>query len=233
MAEFTSSESLQMDSIRKLIDSPLFDIEYKRGDITFSLEDLEPISEDNPELAGVVLSDRLKRCSLRFSDISAEWSFVGDERSLDGEFRVPHLYLALIEDPPLCNDLAGDSERALLSELRMIDSAPRRATGEAAFVRVQPHKETLEVWYQDRYLFDAEENTQGFLRMEVDYCGYLEALRMAMGVLGWQMLFVDASLRAHGFREHVENLRNMLDVFPDVFPEYDYTPLRARLEARL
>ena len=119
-----------------------------------------------------------------------------------------------------------------MSELRMVDFAPVRATGEAAFIRIEPHKDRLEIWYQDRYLFDEDTNTQGFLRMELDYCEYLETLRLTKGAFGWQLLFVDVSLRDREFAWHVENLTAMLETFPAAFPQYDYTPLRHRLQAR-
>lgn len=233
MQSFTESEEAQIESIGELTRSGLFDVEHEQEDMTFPLARFDPLSETDPGWTGVVLSAGIKECALRFASLSCSWSFRGSERDLHGEFFLRHVYLALIEDPPLCNDLASERERELLSGLRMIDSAPRRATGEATFIRVEPHKENLELWYQDRYLFDEKDNTQGFLRMELDYCGYLDTLRMTKGAFGWQMLFVDSSLRDTGFRAHADNLRNMLDVFPSAFPQYDYTPLRNRLEARL
>ncbi|WP_326761279.1 hypothetical protein OHB35_40110 [Streptomyces phaeochromogenes] len=228
----TQSETLQTESIRELVQSPLFEAAYEQEDITFPLATFDPLSDENPEWADVRLSDELKECALRFVSLSCEWSLASRDRNLDGEFSLPHLYLAITRDPPRHNDLATESERALLADLRMIDSAPRRATGEAAFIRLEPHKETLEIWYQDRYLFDEQNNTQGFLKMELSYCDYLDTLRLTKGAFGWQMLFVDASLRGSGFRAHVENLTNMLETFPAAFPQYDYTALVNRLEAR-
>ncbi|MFD8365318.1 hypothetical protein [Streptomyces hygroscopicus] len=233
MMPLTQSEEAQIDSITELNRSALFDSEYEQEDMTFPLARFDPLSETDPDWAGVLLSTELKECALRFASLSCDWSFAGSDRKLYGEFYLRHVYLALIEEPPLHNDLATESERALLAELRMIDSAPKRATGEATFIRIEPHKETLEIWYQDRYLFDENHNTQGFLKMELSYCEYLDTLRVTKGAFGWQMLFVDASLRDNGFRAHVENLQNMLEVFPSAFPRYDYTPVMSRLEARL
>ncbi|MFJ8938216.1 hypothetical protein ACIRL0_21245 [Streptomyces sp. NPDC102365] len=228
----TRSETLQTESIREIVQNPQFEATYEQEDVTFPLATFDPLSDEKPEWADVRLSDELKECALRFVSLSCEWVSTSPRQRIYGEFSLPHLYLAITRDPPRYNDQATESERELLAGLRMIDSAPRRATGEAAFIRLEPHKETLEIWYQDRYLFDERNNTQGFLRMELDYCEYLETLRLTKGAFGWQLLFIDASLRAPGFRAHVENLTNMLDVFPAAFPEYDYTPLRDRLEAR-
>jgi hypothetical protein len=229
----TRSETLQTESIRELAQSPLFDATYEQDVITFPLATFDPLSDEDPKWTDVLLSDELKERALRFVSLSCDWSFTSTERNLTGEFCLPHLYLALTRDPPRHNDLANEHERALLASLRMIDSVPHRATGEAAFIRIEPHKETLEIWYQDRYLFDEQRNTQGFLKMELSYCEYLDTLRLTKGALGWQMLFVDASLRDSGFRPHVENLTNMLETFPSLFPQHDYTPLLSRLKARL
>lgn len=69
--------------------------------------------------------------------------------------------------------------------------------------------------------------------MDVDYCGYLAALLVTKGTYGWQYLFADVSLADDIHHHTVENARRMLEVFPRLFPGYDYAPLAARLEARL
>ncbi len=232
----TRSENLQTDSIRELVDSPLFDVTWEQRDITFPLATFDPLSDGEPHLTDVRLSAELLERALRFLSLSCEWSLASatsSGRSLDGEFHLPHLYLALVRDTPRHNDLAPERERAMLAELRMIDSAPSRATGEAAFIRVEPHKDTLEIWYQDRYLFHEDHNTQGFLRMDLSYPEYLDVLRLTKGVFGWQLLFVDVSLRESELRPHLESVTTMLEVFPSVFPQYDYAPLQGRLAARL
>ena len=229
----TQSETLQTDSIRELVDSPLFDVTWEQRDITFPLATFDPLSGDEPALAGVRLSAELKERALRFVSLSCEWSLTSAGRSLDGEFRLPHLYLALVRDAPRYNDLAPERERGLMAGLRKIDSAPSRATGEAAFIRVEPDKDTLEIWYQDRYLFHEDHNTQGFLRMDLGYPEYLDVLRLTKGVFGWQLLFVDVSLRESELRPHLESVTTMLEVFPSEFPQYDYAPLQGRLAARL
>ncbi|WP_433179462.1 hypothetical protein [Actinoallomurus sp. CA-150999] len=233
MNPLTRSEELQVESIREVNDNPLFEVTYEQESMSFPLADFDPLSETKKEWEHVRLSTELKDCALRFWSLSCGWSAVDPKRDLYGEFHLRHLYRALIGDPPRHNDLASERERRLMAELRMIDFAPTRATGEAAFIRIEPHKDQLEIWYQDRYLYDAENNTQGFLRMELDYCAYLETLRLTKGAFGWQMLFVDASLRDSEFRTHMENLTNMLETFPSAFPQYDYAPLVNRLEARL
>ncbi len=234
MKSLTRNEQLHVDSIRELRESPLFDVQVdEQGDIWFPLAEFEPLSESKAEWEDVRLGDTLKECALRFEYLTCKWTYADSERQLYGEFHLPHFYQALIGVPPRHNDLATEEETALLAGLRMIDSAPVRATGEAAFVRIEQHKDPLDIWYQDRYLFDAQNNSQGFVKMELSYCGYLDALRLTKGAFGWQLLFVDASLQGSGFRPHRENLTTMLEVFPAAFPQYDYGPLIGRLEARL
>lgn len=233
----TRSETLQTDSIGELVDSPLFDVTWEQQDITFPLATFDPLSDAEPHLTEVRLSAEVLERALRFVSLSCEWSLASSAtssgRSLDGEFHLPHLYLALVRDAPRYNDLASERERALLAGLRMIDSAPSRASGEAAFIRVEPHKDTLEIWYQDRYLFHEDHNTQGFLRMDLSYPEYLDVLQLTKGVFGWQLLFVDVSLSEPDLRPHLESVTTMLEVFPSVFPQHDYAPLQGRLAARL
>lgn len=231
--ELTPSDLAQIESVNELKSAGLFEVEFEQRSTTFPMSWFDPLSDRKDEWAGVVLSERLKECALTFTSFSCRWHANDSELDLSGEFHMPHLFRALMGEPPECNDLATEQEEKLLSELRLIDAAPYRATGEAAFIRIEPHKDNLEIWHQDRYLYDEATNSQGFLRMKLDFCDYLATLRMTKGVFGWQLLFVDTLLRDDDFRHHVASLRNMLDVFPDAFPAYDYSDLRARLEARL
>ncbi|GAA3779151.1 hypothetical protein GCM10022403_012270 [Streptomyces coacervatus] len=233
MEALTRSEEQQVESIRELKSNPLFEVTDEKESLSFPISDFDPLSGTKEEWADVRLSAELKDCALRFWSLSCQWHCVDPELELHGEFCLPHLYRALLRDAPRYNDLASEPERSLMSELRLIDFAPARATGEAAYIRIEPHKDQLEIWYQDRYLYEEDTNTQGFLRMELDYCAYLEALRLTKGAFGWQMLFVDVELRGLEFRRHRENLTAMLRTFPSAFPQYDYAPLISRLEARL
>ncbi|MFE4020542.1 hypothetical protein ACFXPZ_24580 [Streptomyces sp. NPDC059101] len=222
-----------MDSIKELADSPPFEVSWEQEPITFPLADFDPLSDVRKEWAGVILGEDLKERALRFSWLSCNWSSLPARPEIYGEFNLPHLYFALTREPPQHNDLATEAERSLFAELRTIDSAPIRATGESAFIRIEPQKNPLEIWYQDRYLFDEVHCTQGVRRMNLDYCAYLDALLMTKGAFGWHLLFVDVSLQGDAFRPHVENLQRMLETFPALFPQHDYAGLRARLEERL
>ncbi|MEV0701148.1 hypothetical protein AB0I53_25015 [Saccharopolyspora sp. NPDC050389] len=75
--------------------------------------------------------------------------------------------------------------------------------------------------------------TEGHHRLDLDYAGYLEALRITKGTFGWQFLFADVSLSDDEFDVTCQFMEIMLDVFPKLFPEHDYEPLRARLAERV
>lgn len=232
MTSFSRSESLLLESIEELSGNSLFEMSHVQGRISFSLSDFEPLSEHGEEWAGIEFSAELKECSPRFRGLSCEWHLIEDRRRLAGEFSLPHTFSAFDSPPPQYNDLATAGDRELFARLRIIDSAPERATGEATFLRLERNKKVFELWYQDRYLFDEESNTQGVVRLELDYCGYLEKLAATKGTFGWPLLFADVSLADDVFSEHVTNLRSMVEIFPSVFPQHDYAELRERLEAR-
>ncbi|MEU5698333.1 hypothetical protein [Streptomyces aurantiacus] len=230
--ELTLSDRAQLDSVNEIKATGEFDVHFEQRPTTFPMSWFDPLSDRKAEWAGVILSQKLQECALTFTSFSCYWNSRDTELDLSGEFHLPHLFRSLMGNPPECNDLASERERKLLSQLRLIDAAPRRATGEATFIRIEAHKENLELWHQDRYLYDGGNNSQGFIKMELDLCGYLTMLRITKGTFGWQHLFADTLLRHEDFRHHVASIKNMLDVFPDTFPAYDYSDLRARLEAR-
>ncbi|WP_190822746.1 hypothetical protein [Saccharopolyspora pogona] len=72
-----------------------------------------------------------------------------------------------------------------------------------------------------------------FVKLDLTYGEYMDALLATKGTRGWEFLFASIELGKPDFRDIVANLRNMLEVFPRLFPTYDYTPFRDRLAARL
>ncbi|TDC77263.1 hypothetical protein [Streptomyces hainanensis] len=120
----------------------------------------------------------------------------------------------------------------MMSQLRMIDSAPRAETGQTTFVRASGWDGMPEIWYRDRYLFTPE-NANGLMRLDLTYCQYIDTLRATKGTLGWPLLYGDILLRGKVFHEYVLNLRKMLEIFPQEFPGYDYAELNGRLAERL
>ncbi|WP_327421490.1 hypothetical protein OG612_30975 [Streptomyces sp. NBC_01527] len=233
MKPLTPNEELHQESLDELRRSEAFDVLFdEQQKLWFALDEFLPLSETKAEWADLTLSPELLRCSLRFKRISGQWRLTGSPGELAGEFSLPHLYKALIGAAPRPASDASESDRQLFSELRIIDSTPRDATGQAAFVRIQSGKEHLEIWYQDRDLYDPVTNSQACVRTCLSYCDYLDALRLTKGTFGWQLLFADVTLR-DALQHRAEKLSEMIDTFPAAFPAHDYTALTERLEARL
>ncbi|MEU5268983.1 hypothetical protein AB0G77_10620 [Streptomyces hygroscopicus] len=176
--------------------------------------------------ADIVIEPAIVNLSPRFRKIASYWEGVGAVGNLAGEFRVPHFYRAIFEPaPPLAWEGSGEEERQLLAQFREIDGHPKSGTGLSVSVRLQPNMTPLEIWVWDPRL--------GAMKMDLDYLGYLEALALTKGAYGWQYLFTDASFIDDDFFHTAERVKSMLRVFPGIFPQYDYTDLQTRLEARL
>ncbi|MDA3646897.1 hypothetical protein LZ318_40660 [Saccharopolyspora indica] len=178
------------------------------------------------DLGDVVVDPAIAESAPRFSRIACRWRASDESTGLGGEFRVPYFFAALFEPaPPLAWEGSPDDERELLAQFREIDGHPRAGTGLVAAVRVEANRTPLEIWVWDARI--------GPLQMELDYLGYLEALALTKGTFGWQYLFTHVSLASNDFHHTAKGLTTMLRVFPELFPDHDYTPLRERLEARL
>jgi hypothetical protein len=183
------------------------------------------------ERDGIVLDPSLKECYLRFSEMAAGWGAgMADEEEdplFAGEFDVIPLVRALRDSAPV--DRSPDpspDQREFLSELRDFDVTSLSGSGKVASLRIrQGVVHNPEIWFSDV--------RGGIHQMDVDLCGYLDALRITKGTLGWQYLFTNVSLKHDRFEVTVRFLNEMLRVFPDLFPAHDYEPLRARLAERL
>jgi hypothetical protein len=69
--------------------------------------------------------------------------------------------------------------------------------------------------------------------MDIDYCQYLRTLAITKGTYGWQKLCRDiASLDEDDMSGIRADMAEMLEVFPALFPDHDYEPLRIRLAER-
>jgi hypothetical protein len=183
---------------------------------------------------GVVLDPELERRMVGVSDLSSCWSTVDALPRLRGEFAIKEFFDCLFDpSPQLGREGSPPEEVEFYSQLRIIDSAPRAANGMMSAVRIQPGVNPLEIFFIDSGLDRTPEYENEYIRMDVDYCGYLEALLATKGTFGWQYLFTEASIRDERFRDFSDRLTYMLELFPRLFPDHDYAPLRARLEARL
>ncbi|MEV3988546.1 hypothetical protein AB0J57_06525 [Streptomyces sp. NPDC049837] len=209
----------------------------KTGDLGEIFEEPPALFSYLPDWQGVVLDRALCRNTPRISELANRWRTDGSSGlpELHGEFRITDLFTAVLQSPPeLAWPGSSDAERQLFAEFRVIDDTPIAATGQLAAIRIQPHVEPLEIWYYDMDLNRAEGWDKQYVRLDLTYPQYVRQVALTKGVLGWQYLFTDeVSLRHPDFADVRNRLTSMLDVFPDLFPDWDYTDLLQRLEARL
>lgn len=178
------------------------------------------------EFEGISLDPALQGCYFRFISMAASWKVAESESSIAGEFDVAHISDALSGNPPeLGWPNPSPAERDLLSQLRSLDGTTTTGVGHLTALRVQPGVRNTELWFDTGPL--------GVHRMDLDYCAYLDALRVTKGTFGWQYLFTQVSLAQEDYKGTAQRLTEMLDLFPRLFPAYDYSDLRARLQERM
>ncbi|MFE0421630.1 hypothetical protein [Streptomyces sp. NPDC058953] len=156
-------------------------------------------------------------------------SWAAPDHGFGGELRLRSLPHALEGPPP---ESVADTEPLVpLDELRALDGAPENGPGDQVFLRVRSGGRAPEIWYDD--------GDQGLCPLDLDHSGYLDALLLTRGTFGWQRLFTEHGLGGEhdpgdpgGLRLRTR-LTAMLALFPEVFPRYDYRPLRRRFADRL
>ncbi|MFF6978563.1 hypothetical protein ACFZAV_12655 [Streptomyces sp. NPDC008343] len=186
----------------------------------------ESVFEEIAEEDGLPLSRRIQDCFFRYGSVEAAWQYRRPETALVGEFKLHHI-MSAIGNMRMTRFWKGedDDERALYKDLRIIDDTPQTGSGRMSLLRATPGATDPEVWFFDM--------RQGAIPMELDYPAYLETVMVTKGVIGWQYLYCAPELCGEGFFPLTDGLKEMLDVFPDLFPGPDYTDLRSRLEERL
>ncbi|MFI6698218.1 hypothetical protein ACIBJC_04455 [Streptomyces sp. NPDC050509] len=203
------------------------DVERARfGDISQLLADPAGVFQTLAASEDLALSDLVQGHFFRHDNIAAHWRSRRADSRLVGEFSLTHIMRAIVEN--YMDDIwegEDDWERKLYSELRFFDDTPRSGSGRMALLRATPGVTDPEVWFFD--------TRQGAMRMELDYPGYLDTLLVTKGAIGWQYLYVDPAFSGLGFASCSARLKEMLDVFPRLFPDHDYTDLRTRLQERL
>lgn len=204
-----------------------FDVHQARlGSIPYALDNAERVFESLAEDYDLPLSQRVEQYFFRHGKIEAAWRSRRPDSRLVGEFKLNHIMSALV-NKRMSEIWKGedDWERALYSELRYFDDTPQTGSGRMALMRATSGATDPEVWFFDM--------RQGAMRMELDYPDYLEALLVTKGVMGWQYLYCEPAFSGLSFASCAEGLKEMLEVFPRLFPEYDYSDLQRRLEERL
>ncbi|MEV0703458.1 hypothetical protein AB0I53_36850 [Saccharopolyspora sp. NPDC050389] len=227
MAELLDLERRLSKLIEQIRDCSLMEVEFcAEGDLDPERVDAAGVLADVADWYEVLLDASLEPAVTRFEELACHWSIDEPDVELSGEFSLIYLLDAFGNTPPrLAHAGTPDAERRLFSEFRVFDEPHRGGDGKLVSLRVQDGVTNPEVWF-----FDV---TRGTYRLDVDYRGYLDALLLTRGTYGWQYLFTDVSLRDSEFEHVAEDMRLMLRTFPPLFPDDDFTPLRARLSERL
>ncbi|MFD9219024.1 hypothetical protein ACFWDI_03070 [Streptomyces sp. NPDC060064] len=234
----TDIEQQLFKTQREIEECPHFSVDRSAtGELGDCYEESPALFRYLPDWQGVVLSRELCIHSPRITEIGNRWrtNSVSGLPEFHGEFRVTDLFTAVLKHPPeLSWSGSSDEERRFFAELRVIDDTPVAATGQLAAIRIQPHVDPLEIWYYDMDLNRAEGWDRQYVRLDLTYTEYIQQLALTKGTFGWQYLFTDeVSLGEPDFKAVRTQLTTMLDVFPVLFPAWDYTELAQRLEARL
>ncbi|WP_093147225.1 hypothetical protein [Saccharopolyspora antimicrobica] len=230
MSELTAYETTWLGVLEELRGCPEIRLAVAEQGELRENEGADRVFGELAEWDGIALNPALKECHLRFSGLAAAWDVADPEYDEDsliaGEFHLDNIYRA-IQFGPLVERLYDPTpdEVRLYTELRSFDGTPQAGVGHLSMLRIQPGVADPELWF--------DTTTKGRYRMDLDYPGYLEALRTTKGTYGWQLLFTEASLDDEGeFEVSGRFAEIMLEVFPRLFPEHDYGPLRARLAER-
>ncbi|MFG2828970.1 hypothetical protein ACGFWI_16170 [Streptomyces sp. NPDC048434] len=230
MARFTAQELRYLKILDELQEAEEVDVHFEeRGNIEETVGEAPEAFALISEWHGIDLSPELQRAFLRFDGVSCHWHMAKGNTSLNGEFSLRHLSAAMFATgDSLIHEDCSEAQRTLYSEFRIFDDHPRTGAGTLVALRVQDGTNDAispEIWHYD--------SSDGAFRLDIDYAEYLDALLITKGTHGWQYLYADVDLGDSGFGGIADDMRNMLEVFPTLFPDYEYEPLRRRLEERL
>jgi hypothetical protein len=178
------------------------------------------------EFAGLTLPPGLGANFHRHSELHVEWRAKEPDGKVGGEFRLLHIGVAIMGAPPdwPAEVARDDAERKLFQQFRFFDLQPSGGTGTLTGFRLAEDAEPTEVWFYDPY--------RGFLKLDVDYGGYLDALLVTRGIYYWQYLFADAQQGLPQLASIVRSLARGVDFLGRAFPGDDLSELRDRLAVR-
>ncbi|MET9833111.1 hypothetical protein ABZ078_28295 [Streptomyces sp. NPDC006385] len=211
---------------REMCDAPGVNVsEAEFGEIRSPFDDPAVIFRRLESSKSLPLGSEVQRNFFRFHEIKMYWRSSRPDSHMVGEFHLTHLYRSVAGNH-VSNTREGktDRERELYDELRIFDDTPSTGTGRLTALRVVNGSSNPEIWF-----FDMRPRT---LPMDLDYGAYLDTLLATKGTIGWQYLFCDVEFGDPGFTPVVKGLAEMLEVFPQLFPDYDYSDLKARFRER-
>ena len=214
------------EMVAELRGSGSIDLTYERRDPQRSLgaeavELLESLSA-----TGFPSSAMLGDCYVPNSRLAIGWRGVGEYAELGGACDINPIPVCLEMEVPVDSFANNDADSRLLNEMYVFDEITQYGETWMTALRFVPASKSLEVWYLDRDL--------PLSRMSIDYCEYLDYVLLTKGVDRWQLLFTSLDLSDPVMRRPLlRDVEIMIRLFPTLFPEQDYEPLRIRLEERL
>ncbi|MFE5818787.1 hypothetical protein ACFQ6S_35920 [Streptomyces sp. NPDC056479] len=187
-----------------------------------------PLTEDDAKLIrqymGPTTVDEVRDHLLDVEQIHLSWR-TADYR-VHGEFALKDLRTCLSgRYMPHTDERLTPEEQLVMDEIKTLEEAP--GSGRLTALRVHMDMSPCrEIWFYDM-------NQQRLALLDLDYSSYVDNLLITKGIPGWQYLYSDTRLDDEEFRQLARQLKISLDALEEVFPDHDYTDLRARLEERL
>ncbi|MGY1455161.1 hypothetical protein [Streptomyces sp. SS8] len=235
MTALNHLESLHFSSIQDLRRAGGIKIDDESwNDPAESFSDLQPLSGFGEEWVGIHLDEDMLDDCLRVPGLAVHWHTRDPLPRFFGEYRVPDPLEILTQGPdPAVETVPPGFKRDFVSQLRYIDSAYYSGSGSMTYLRLLPNSSPLEIWHYELARIGGEPNPIGYVQLDLTYRQYIENLLITKGTRGWQYLFADISFQNSSVAGLGDHVKRMLEAFPSLFPEHDYSPLRERLEARL
>ncbi|WP_255954516.1 hypothetical protein [Streptomyces odontomachi] len=232
MPEFTENERRHITSLREI--ESCRELDSRTSELERGVPPKCILPEEYDESwEGIEFSDEMKSSALGFDEVGAFWKTREDPPEICGEFSLINLDYALTSEDPGEAGAGTDFQRQFLRQLCPIDRSPRSGAGMQTYMRMQAGVPELEIWHSGLFSVEEPPYPSGFVRLDIDYCEYLDALLLTKGTYGWQFLFADVTLSGRELSDQAKYIRRMLQVFPALFPQYDYASLARRFEARL
>ncbi|MGG7571913.1 hypothetical protein [Streptomyces sirii] len=235
MATLNDLEKRHKNSIEQLRETGNIEVVSHQLDVISSaFNEIPPPEVFEDHWSDLKLDDSMLRECLRFNEIAVHWESASPLPEFSGEYRIPSPQRIMGQrTDPAAESMSEPFQREFITQLRFFDHAYASSAGFMTFLRMVPGISPLEVWFHDLAGIGRPPYPASYIQLDLTYHAYVEALLLTKGLHGWQYLFADISFRDAALSHVSDGVRNALDVFPELFPDQDFTDLIQRLEARL